>query len=515
MFLKRLYLKPFNFQLDLKHLWCLAVLTGIFAFLNTHPIRPQDFWWHMVVGQEIITTHQIPATDTFSFTMPGAPYPSYKAFWLMDTALYSIYTLGGPTLIVFVHSLTITAAYTILLWLCYRISKNWRIAAACTLFAAALGFNDWNVRPQAVAFPIAALFLLIIHIYHKQGKNKWISIFPLGILIWVNSHGTYPLGLLLLGLWITDEIWQTLKDNITKNIPWNWARLKAPTAALLITSLTCLLNPKGIKIMTYLNTMSGNAIIQNMVPEWAPPSFNTMGGALFLIGFLLSTTILAISPKRPNISELLTFLAFGGLSLRTSRGIIWFGITMAPVLARHTQATTTQIAQWLPQKQTTRSQKKIQRIMNSSLALCLLLGALLSLPWFKACLPLPPEKAPIISSETPIEATAFLQQNPQPGQLFHAMSFGSYLIWATQPNYPVFVDSRIELYPLEIWREYIKISNADCGWEQLLDKYHVQTLFLSIQDQPNLINATKFHPSWERIYEDDHAIILKKRIILE
>ncbi|MBN1261812.1 MAG: hypothetical protein JXB35_14135, partial [Anaerolineae bacterium] len=64
-------------HLSIEHLWPLAVLVGIFVFVNTHPIRPHDFWWHAAVGREIVTTGQIPQIDTYSFTAPGAPYLSY------------------------------------------------------------------------------------------------------------------------------------------------------------------------------------------------------------------------------------------------------------------------------------------------------------------------------------------------------------------------------------------------------------------------------------------------------
>jgi hypothetical protein len=28
------------------------------------------------------------------------------------------------------------------------------------------------------------------------------------MLVWVNSHGSFPVGLLLLGIWLGDETWQ-------------------------------------------------------------------------------------------------------------------------------------------------------------------------------------------------------------------------------------------------------------------------------------------------------------------
>jgi len=134
-----------------------------------------------------------------------------------------------------------------------------------------------------------------------------------------------------------------------------------------------------------------------------------------------------------------------------------------------------------------------------------------SLPWWKGMWPLPPAKAGLISAETPVAATAFLLRERPPGPLFHALSFGSYLIWAAQPDYPVFVDPRLELYPMALWEDYLAISGAAPDWEARLARYNVRLLMLSPTEQPALIAAVARSPRWERIYRDDAAEIWRRR----
>ncbi len=491
-------------HITLEQLWALTALVGIFAFLNTHPIRPQDFWWHLAVGRDILTTGQIPAIDTVSYTAAGAPYPSYQAFWLMEVAMYGVYRLGGPALTVLLHSLTISTAYALLLWLGWRSTGSWRAAALAALFAAALGLNDWNVRPQAIAFAIAALFLLALREYHHSHKAAWLWVFPPGMALWANSHGTFPLGLLLPGLWLAEEGWLALRAGMTAG-EWTLLRaLRGPALTLLLAVAACALSPRGLGTFAYVSGMSQNPIIQNLVPEWAPPSFATLGGTLFLSGLLLSAAVLARSPKRPTLSQLLTFLIFGALGLKTIRISIWFGIVMAPVMAEHIA----HIGGAALRRASQNPKSKIQNLLNALLAGLLLLGAGSSLPWFKALWPLPPEKAGLISAETPVDATEFLLAAQLPGPVFHAMSFGSYLFWAAQPAYPVFVDSRIELYPPEVWLDYIEISAGRCGWEERLAKYGARTLMLSPHEQPGLLAAAKQSTNWRMVYADAAATVL-------
>ncbi|MGC9334888.1 MAG: hypothetical protein ACP5JJ_12115, partial [Anaerolineae bacterium] len=407
--------------ISVEHLWPLTVLIGIFIFLNTHPIRPHDFWWHMAVGRETVTTGRIATADTYSFTAQGTPYPSYQMFWLPEVVLYVVYTLGGPALIVLVHSLIVSASYALTLGLTYKLTQRWRMAALATLFAAALGINDWNVRPQAFTFWLAPLFLLAIHHYREKRQVRWLAVLPLGMVLWVNSHGTFILGFVLLGLWLAQEVWEIIAEklDLTQAATHDYRRdlrLAVPAAALVMTAAASLITPQGLGIVTYVRTLTADPVVQSLVPEWAPPSVSTWEGRLFLVGFLGMVGVLAISPCRPTPFQLLSFLAFAGLGLTTARGVIWFGLVAAPTMAIHLSALAQQLLR--PPKYGHRRQRAG---LNVTIAGLLLLSACLTLPWFKASLPLPPAKAGLISSETPIEAADFLLEAKPPGPLFHAM----------------------------------------------------------------------------------------------
>ncbi len=152
-----------KFRFNIEHLWGLVVLMGIFIFVNTHPIRPHDFWWHITIGREILTTRAIPKVDIYSFTEAGRPYASYQMYWLMETLLYAVYKAGGPALVILLHSMLITSAYIVVFGVSHLVTKSFRIAAIGTMLAAALGMNDWNVRPQGITFLLASLFLLAIY----------------------------------------------------------------------------------------------------------------------------------------------------------------------------------------------------------------------------------------------------------------------------------------------------------------------------------------------------------------
>ncbi|MBN1260573.1 MAG: hypothetical protein JXB35_07820, partial [Anaerolineae bacterium] len=287
--------------------------------------------------------------------------------------------------------------------------------------------------------------------------------------------------------------------------------LGAPFTALVAASLACLLNPRGLDMVNYLTAMSANTIIQNLTPEWSPPTFDTVKGILFFAALLGTAAVLAISPKRPSVREMLSFLGIAALGLKTFRGAIWYGLIVAPILARHLPSIIREANRSLFPRRRSEPRPILatprETVLNVTFAGLLLLGGFSSLPWFKSVWPLPPEKAGLLSNETPVAAVAYMAEAELPPQVFHAMPFGSYLAWAAQPEYPVFVDSRIELYPPEVWFDYLAISAAAEGWEAKLSAYGIHTLMLSQQLQPALVQAAAASSEWTEVYQDATCVV--------
>ena len=90
------------------------------------------------------------------------------------------------------------------------------------------------------------------------------------------------------------------------------------------------------------------------------------------------------------------------------------------------------------------------------------------------------------------------------------LSFGSYLIWAAEDEYRVFIDPRIELYPIEIWRDYITISNALPGWKEKLLDYGIQVIMANPKTQSSLTESLATAPGWSLVFEDQAAVIYVK-----
>src|SRR5271156_4075852 len=52
-----------------------------------------DLWWHIKVGQNIVTSHHWPTSDPFSYTVAGNPWMAYE--WLGDVVIGTVARVGG------------------------------------------------------------------------------------------------------------------------------------------------------------------------------------------------------------------------------------------------------------------------------------------------------------------------------------------------------------------------------------------------------------------------------------
>ncbi len=486
--------------ITLPQVWALVALAGIFIILNLTLVRPQDFWWHVRAGQWIVEQGRVPTTDLFTYTRLGTPF-TYQ-MWLMEVIFYLLLQAGGLPLVIFFHAVTITAAYALLLRTSWRAAKgNLRWAALATLAAAALGINNWNVRPQTISFPLFALTLFILDRSVGQGSAavkpapRALWLLPPLFAFWANAHGGFVFGLALLGACLLAQLFDWLRH----------AR-RFPTQLVLVTLLSgaaTLATPAGLGMAGYVLGFMRNPVTQSLNVEFQPLTVRSIDG-LFFFGLCTALIVLLLASRHRLTSfEATRLLLFGGLALMASRDVAWFGFVAAPVAA----ACLSELGARHVQSRTPAGRAR-PRLNQAVLGLAGML-AVLSLPWFRPHLPLPTARQAYLSPETPVRAAQFLRNLSPAPRPFHSETDGSYLIWAL-PDVPVFADTRIELYPAQQWLDYLAVLQARYNWQAILDRYGVDTLLLERSSAGPLIKAAEASPTWELAYSDGQSLVFRK-----
>jgi hypothetical protein len=478
---------------SLDQIWVIALVALVMLRVQLTPIMPNDFWWHIAVGQMITQTGEIPQIDHFSYMRSGQAY--YNQPWLAQLLMYGGYQLGGPALLALFQTLLLGGSVWLLYAICRREGATIRLATGCTLAGALVAMDNWQIRPQTYAVPLCIATLGVLLAWRRSGRAPLWSL-PLLMLVWVNLHGTFTLLLVLCGLVWLGAVGERLWFGGERT--WRECRSLAlwSAAALLAT----LVNPRGIGISGYVAGLLTNRSIAGLVTEWASP-FRVYYEPMTWIFFGFCAAVAMIMVRRWRTVQLtdLLLLPFAALAFQSVRNILWFGIVAAPVCARVLSAGA----------QAGRPRTVEVVFMNRLIAGMLALMVLSTLPWWKGTLGLPPELGNLLSSTTPIAATEQLRALEQPPQrLFHEMGYGSYLAWA---DVPVFIDPRIELYPFEQWRDYITLGQGR-EVDELARKYRFDGWLVDSEGQAGLVAALDRHPAWQRVFSADQAVYFGPRL---
>ncbi len=481
-------------------LWAGTLFLLLFAALALQPIQPADFWWHLRVGQIVLQQGRVPTTDLFSYTVPGAPF--FYQSWLAGVLFALVYAVGGAALIVVMNATMLTAAYA-LLWRAYRLtSEHAHVATGCTLAAIIVSLGNWGVRPQTFSTLLVATFILIL-VRFRRGLPGPLWLLPLLTVFWANLHGAFILGPALVGAALLGQVLKMILPG-RPFPPLGGRRLRDLALAALTTFIAPLLNPAGLRILSYLRTIGGNPVIRQSIAEWRPPRLDNAVGAIFYLSLLGLLILLLYLRQPPDPADALwlagtTVLAIGGV-----RNILWYSFVMALVGAKALSSR--------PLRQPAAA-SEWQGGVNWTFLAVLAGVALLATPWGKIIMPLPADMQGAISRDTPVHSADWIEQHQITGPIFHRMEYGGYLLWRFYPQRQVFIDPRIELYPQGIWGNYAQISAGGPEAEVLLDRYGVEVLLLNTRIQADLVKWASTSGDWEVRFADpeEESIVLTRQ----
>ncbi len=494
--------KQLGISLDI--VWVLVILAGFLFFTSLVPLTPNDFWWHLKTGEYIFTNHAIPTTNIYGWTLP-ANQPFYYAAWLAELLFYVLYRIGQLPLVIFARTLLIAIAVWLIATEARRQSGSWRITALVIAVLSLMITNNLLVRTQMWAWiPFVVMYIVLKRYSEGAISWHWLLLCPLSMVIWVNVHGSYILGLILPGAFFVGE---TLRKLLKQETALNWSQIGFIAGTGITSALMLLINPRFTGVIGYTINLLTNPPSQQLIEEWQSPGLQGLSNITFYASILIFIVVLAYTKYRPTLTEIIIFGGFLWLAWSGQRYVIWYGMIAMPLLARMIKDLPIRTPQFIPQK----------NWLNLVIAVLIFLPAIFVQPWFVEKVPLPAtywqqvlrgsSAGPLVEVTTPVSAAAYLQSHPG-GHLFNEMGYGSYLIWAI-PDQGVFVDPRVELYPYDQWMDYIHVNNGT-NYNEILAKYGVDRILLDKKLQPSLSASLATDPDWKLEYQDEYAQIWLK-----
>ncbi len=475
-------LKSFN----LNRLVTAIVFIGVFIMAIRYPAGA-DTWWHLRVGEWMLNHKQILTTDPFSITKYGTHilYP-----WLAQLFWASVFRVGGWQLLGLTLAAIVTATFAIV----WKISKgNIYFKAFSVILAAIASSIIWSVRPQILSFLFTAIALMLLENF-RWHKKSLIPAFPALMLVWVNMHGGFAIGFILLIMYLTGEIFSGQFSVFS-------IRMKKLLIAFGVSLLVVPLNPNGWQMWFYPFRTVGIGILRAFIAEWQSPDFHQPLAQVFLLIVLLGILVFARNEKKTDWTDLALFGGWFALSLFAVRNVAIFAVVSVPILSRYgTAAFESQFGEL--QFGRAKSVSKTMAMVNWAV-----LGLLLLAIVGQAIAVLSPAAIAAAERERfPVDAVAFIRENHPAGNMFNSYNIGGYLLYRLYPDYPVFVDGRTDLYDDAFLRQYLRTLNGD-DWEDTFRQYDIR---LVIVESGSLLEALLNNlADWRKIYHDSKTVIFE------
>ena len=504
-----------------------------FAYL-TVPAVDSDYGWHIANGRHVLDGQLFAGVDTYSWTAAGATWIAHE--WLTEGVMALLHDSVGPT----ANSLLAGALATMAILLTVARLRLRGFGVAIALVVSLLALLDAgtivSVRPLVVEVFAVALLLWLIDAWRAGAidTRRFAVVVILEFLTWANTHGSFVLGLAILGATGVSLIIE--RDQ----------RARVVGIVGVGAALVTLANPFGLRLIGYVaSAVTGSRL--ELIAEWAPPDLAASmwwpfvvalalgalgafaalaaawpggrGGRGGLGGFAASKARRGgpgsrPTPRRVRLDDALIAVALGFAGLQHGYHAGLFGIAAAPALAAGVVVLVGRGLRFegrriVPEAVGLAPGSRRRANLGLLAIIVVLTGALV---WARVG---PANTDAAIRAEYPVAALPALDELAAalPGGLclFNDYSWGGW-IEMVRPEIPVFVDGRSEVYGDAQLERYATINGVGPGWAEALAATGANAAL--IPTSTGLASALMTTAGWATLsdwttlYIDDRAVLL-------
>jgi len=491
--------------------WALLILLPLLVLAYIYDVGADyDIWWHMALGKYYWAHHTLRVDHAiFSWTPADSGWIYNNC--LGSLILYLAYAaFSGFGLWIIQWSVLIGVFALIVL---YIRKLNERLDTTSIglifLFFIALGVISIIYRPELFSIFFFTLFVFI-YLYGRNASPKLYWLYPVLMALWVNLHGAFIFGLVLLGLLVVGEAIEYVFNSQNR---MSKKHLIFLTAAAALCFLATLVNPYGSDyllsiyqniasasyqkhtggIMAYLSLWPYLFLQMKDSYRFLITAYIMAGFAIFLAGLVLYGFY---RKKFVNFALILINIFFFILSMKMGRAAYFF-LVIGLFSIFH-------CLNFLDAKSLRRN------LAPLALIIFLVLGGYISLNTFRY-----PQFnnwfGKNIEQMIPVEEARIIQKYHLPAPIFNDYLIGGYMMWAMYPEYKVFIDPRYGPYAKQVVPDYFGLTGnmTQEAIKAFAAKYPFKVAFLHMSQTPliwALLTSEGGH--WRLCYFGRNAVIL-------
>ena len=464
-------------------LWFSLVALEI-SVLADPRIAEADIWFHLRNAQELLSRHSFLRADFYTFTTAGAPLLNHE--WLSELPYYFAFQAAG------LHGLL--AVYLVLLWLIFagvyylalRRGANAGDAALVTMAGVALGSYSFGPHVHHFGWLCLMVLFLVLERFQRTGKGLWVL--PPLFAVWINLHGSWVFGFVVMGAYIVSGLVEGQWNNVVAE-RWTPAQFRKLLVACAASVGALFANPYGYKLVWYPFDLflRQKANLDNVI-EWQSVNFHTGWGKLAMFMLLVLLAAAWFSPKPWKLRDVLLATFAVWASLNHLRFLLFAAIILVPILAPRLQ---------LFGPYDAKKDKPWLNLAITAAIIAMIVGSYPSAAQLQG----------IIDTQFPRDALRFIQQRQITNRLFSWYDFGGYIEFYA-PAIKTFADGRTDIFVYNgVLNDYIKINAVENPFE-LLDKHKIDYVLFPV-NKP-LTYVLDHSPAWRAVYEDKLAKLFER-----
>lgn len=488
----------------------IAVITLItLAFRYALPVRDGDLWFHMLYGKYFLENKTLIADHTI-FSWTPTTNDTIYCTWLPDIFFYLVHKVAGLSGIFAFRYLCIL----VLVLACFLYARKLKIVAHplvwfICLLGVIMSYTAAFEKPEILSFVFMTFLAWNWWHLRSSGESGWKNcyLFPVIMLVWVNTHGGFVFGtvfLVLIGLGELLNTWLSPQNMLPAKIRKHLA------IALILAAITPLLTPYGYQYPLQLffdllpnpdNESYNSKIAAYSAPFYFEDTYNLVISADLVIILLL--VLFFYNFKKIEWSSLLANLVFAFLYTRFLRTTFYWVpiflfsslhlLTLGPVIVR-VKGVGVLIYRLLP---------GILVIAGYWIA-----GDTL----YKAYAQ--PEKYLWmgfgISDANPVEEARYIKKYFPDSRIGNTYDQGAYLLWELWPENKVFFDARH--FPYRSWSDDFFAFMAGKNVREMTRKYPCDLWCVSMAKFP-LAVALLDSGEWKLAFYGRNATVLLRKDI--
>ena len=479
--------------------------TLVFTPLSVKLLGDAGIGWHIRTGQQILTSHSVPHVDPFSSQI-GKTWFAWE--WLYDVAVGKLEAWCGLNGVVWLTAVIIAGVFGAMLHLLVSRGTNLFIALVLVLLAVSASTIHFLARPHVVSWLFTLIWFWMLDSTERSSLGRirgmrgvWRWVLPVSMLVWVNVHGGFVLGFVLLAAFWAGSLWtwSTLKES---RIEESFEKVAAANRARELTLVgvaslgASFVNPYGWHLHAHIYSYLSDRFLMDHIDEFQSPNFHNLAPRCFLILLLVSLAVLIARGRELRLSASLLILFAVYSALYSSRNIptssILLTLIVGPLVSRFRSSN---FAQRMS-KTDLQMRGHLWPITMTIVTLAIAVngGRVGASQWMDA------HFAP---QRMPADAVTFLRQQRVRGPIFSPDYWGGYLIYRLYPYSKVVVDDRHDFYGADFMQAYLSEIHLERGWDELL---RGNDCLLLPSRSALAVNVARM-PEWKTLYADDVATV--------